>query len=58
VEIHSDALADFVEMTVTRFTKDQRFRFRLMAEADETPRETAHKMAAEAHAAALRRTAS
>jgi hypothetical protein len=45
-------------MTVTRFTKDQRFRFRLMAEADETPRETAHKMAAEAHAAALRRTAS
>lgn len=55
---HSDALADFIEMTVTRFTKDQQFRFRLMAEADETPRETARKIAAEAHAAALRRTAS
>lgn len=54
----SDALSDFVEMTVTRFTKDQQFRFRLMAEADETPRETARKIAAEAHAAALRRTAS
>lgn len=58
MENRSNALADFVEMTVTRFTKDQRFRFRLMAEADETPRETARKIAAEAHAAALRRTAS
>lgn len=54
----SDAIGDFVEMTVTRFTKDQQFRVRLMAEADETPRETARKIAAEAHAAALRRTAS
>lgn len=55
---HSDALSDFVEMTVTRFAKDQQFRFRLMAEADETPRETARKLTAEAHATALRRTAS
>lgn len=54
----SDALADFVEMTVTRFTKDQQFRFRLMAEADETPRETAHKIRRESMIAAQRRTAS
>lgn len=56
--IHSDALADFVEMTVTRFTKDQQFRFRLMAEADETPRETAYKIRRESMLAARRRTAS
>lgn len=55
---HSDALSDFVEMTAKRFQKDQRFRVRLMAEADETPRETAIRIGREAHAAALRRTAS
>ncbi len=54
----SDALSDFVEMTVQRFQKDQVFRLRLMAEADETPRETALRISREAHAAALRRTAS
>ncbi|UUE19342.1 hypothetical protein [Microbacterium sp. J1-1] len=53
----SDALADFVEMTVTRFAKDQRFRFRLMAEADETPREAAHRVRLDATSKALRRIA-
>lgn len=54
----SDGLADFVEMTAIRFEQDRRFRLRLLAEADETPRETALKISRSAHAAALRRTAS
>lgn len=56
--IHSDALAGFIALTAMRFAKDRTFRLRLLAEADETPRETARKLAAEAHATALRRTAS
>lgn len=54
----SDALADFIDMTVTRFTKDRVFRLRLLAEADETARETARRIRREASIAAQRRTAS
>lgn len=54
----SDALADFVDMTVMRFTKDRIFRLRLLAEADETPREQAIRIRREALIAAQRRTAS
>lgn len=55
---HSDALGNFVQMTATRYEKDHKFRLRLLAEADETPRETARRIRREAHSAALRRTAS
>ncbi|GAB6857323.1 hypothetical protein [Microbacterium xylanilyticum] len=54
----SDALGDFVEMTALRFEKDRAFRLRLLAEADETPRETAQRIRREAFEAAQRRTAS
>lgn len=54
----SDPLGDFVQMTATRYEKDHKFRLRLLAEADETPRETARRIRREAHSAALRRTAS
>ena len=53
-----DALSDFVDMSATRFARDARFRLRLLAEADETPRETARKIAREAAVTAQRRTAS
>lgn len=58
MEIHSDALAGFIVLTAMRFAKDRTFRLRLLAEADETPRETAHKMRRDAMLAAQRRTAS
>ena len=54
----SDPLADFVDMTVMRFARDRIFRLRLLAEADETPQETAHKIRRDAMIAAQRRTAS
>ena len=54
----SDGLADFLDMTAVRFGQDYRFRLRLLAEADETPRETALRVRREAHTASLRRTAS
>lgn len=54
----SDALGDFVDMTTMRFTKDRSFRLRLLAEADETPRETARRIRRESMIAAQRRTAS
>lgn len=54
----SDALTDFVDMTTMRFAKDRTFRLRLLAEADETPRETAYRIRRESMIAAQRRTAS
>lgn len=54
----SDALADFVGMTVTRFLRDRDFRLRLLAESHETPRETAYKIRRDSMIAAQRRTAS
>ena len=54
----SDGLSDFVEMTALRFEKDHRFRLRLLAEADETPRETAQRVRRESFVTAQRRTAS
>jgi hypothetical protein len=53
----SDALNDFVDLTTMRFTKDRNFRLRLLAEADETPRETAQRIRRESFVAAQRRTA-
>ncbi|MDR6142064.1 hypothetical protein QE375_001618 [Microbacterium foliorum] len=55
---HSDALSDFIDMTMSRFLRDRDFRLRLLAEADETPRETAYKIRRESMIAAQRRTAS
>lgn len=52
-----DTLSDFINMTVTRFDKDHQFRLRLLAEADETARETAQRVRRENYTAALRRTA-
>lgn len=54
----SDPLAVFVAMTVMRFAKDREFRLRLLAEADETPREAAYKIRRDDMVAARRRTAS
>jgi len=54
----SDALANFVDLTAMRFVRDRGFRLRLLAEADETPRETANKIRRDAMIAAQRRTAS
>jgi len=53
----SDALSDFIDLTVMRFAKDHRFRVRLLAEAGETARETAQRVRREAAAAGSRRTA-
>ncbi|WP_153302220.1 hypothetical protein [Microbacterium foliorum] len=55
--IHSDALAGFMALTALRYAKDRAFRLRLLAEADETPRETAFKIRRESMIAAQRRTA-
>lgn len=56
--IHSDALAGFIALTAMRFAKDRTFRLRLLAEADETPQETAFKIRRDSMIAAQRRTAS
>lgn len=55
---HSDPLVDFVDLTVARFNRDRAFRLRLLAEADETPRETALKIRRDSMIVAQRRTAS
>ena len=54
----SDPLAVFLAMTAKRYERDHRFRLRLHAEADETPREKAHKIRRDQIVAAQRRTAS
>ncbi|MEV8250494.1 hypothetical protein AB0O87_06180 [Microbacterium sp. NPDC076768] len=54
----SDALLDFIDLTTAQFTRDRSFRLRLLAEADETPRETAYRIRRESMTAAQRRTAS
>lgn len=54
---HSDPLVDFVDLTVARFNRDRAFRLRLLAEVDETPRETAYKIRRDSTIAAQRRTA-
>lgn len=58
MQTRSDPLTDFVDLTVARFNRDRAFRLRLLAEVDETPRETAHKIRRDALIAAQRRTAS
>ena len=55
---HSDPLSDFVEMAVERYDRDHDFRLRLLAEADETPREVAKRISHDERVAAWRRAAS
>jgi hypothetical protein len=54
----SDALIDFIDLTTARFARDRSFRLRLLAEVDETPRETEYRIRRESMIAAQRRTAS